>query len=181
MTIAPPEMLAVTYTQETNPAVGDDARWQELQQVLERALSRLARTASASKRDDLVQEGMLRLVRQQEPVNNSYVWKVAHSVVRDRQRRARRKPEHGEDGLRTATDGQPGPDRLAQSTEIRDKVRACLEAAPESRRDLLTLYLLGHPPKECSQLLGVTRKRAENAIYRGMSALRECLRSKGLG
>jgi len=177
MTVARREILLTP----TPPSMTtEETRWDELRAVLMRALTRLAPEVSPSERDDLVQEGMLRLVRGQRDVNNSYVWKVAWSVAQDRRRRRRRRPEHGEDGLTTAAADQPGPERLAASSEVRVSLTECLEAAPATRRDFLTLYLLGHPPSECAQLLDATKKKAENAIYRGLSALRECLAAKGV-
>lgn len=172
------EILLVTP--EPSPPPGDDARWDELRAVLHRALVRLAPRLSEAERDDLAQEGLVRLVRGGREVNNSYVWKVAWSVLQDRRRRRHRRPEHGEDGLRTASDDQPGPERLAESAELRGFLQECLAAAPASRRDFLTLYLLGHSPAECAERLDATRKKAENAIYRGLAALRECLASKGV-
>ena len=182
MTVTLAEFRFVTLpSHPPEPAeAADDPRWADRRAVLERALARLASRVSGPERDDLVQEGMVRLVRQSGEVNHSYIWKVAWSVVQDAKRRRRRKPEDGPEALHTAVDHGPDPARLAESAQVREALQGCLEAAPAARREFLTLYLLGHPPSECAQLLDATKKKAENAIYRGLSALRECLAAKGV-
>ncbi len=155
-------------------------RWSELHATLTRAVHRLAPAYLRAELDDMVQDGMVRLVNHDGHANNTYVWRVAWSVVQDHRRRRRRKPEHGEAGLRYVSDDAPGPERHAADHEVRGALAECLEAAPASRRDLLTLYLLGHTPGECAELLDVSRKTSENAIYRGLAALRACLEGKGV-
>ena len=113
-------------------------------------------------------------------MNATYVWRVAWSVVQDARRRRHRKPEHGEEALEREPSSSPSPEVHARTAELRQSLAECLELAPESRRDVLTLYLLGHTPLECAGMLGIAPKSSENAVYRGMSSLRACLESKGI-
>lgn len=159
----------------------DAQSWVDLRTQLRVAVWRLSPAYLRGDVDDLVQDGMLRLVRHDGSTNASYVWRVAWSVVQDAARRQRRKPEHGPDALETTPDRTfVSPEQHASDAQVRVHLNACLELTPETRRDLLTLYLLGHPLRECADLLGVPPKSAENAIYRGMESLRRCLESKGV-
>ena len=56
----------------------------------------------------------------------------------------------------------------------------CMTHLNEDRRVAVTMYLLGHNVPETAGLLGWTRKRVENLVYRGLAALRKCLEGKEL-
>jgi RNA polymerase sigma-70 factor (ECF subfamily) len=158
----------------------DDPDWSQRREQLTRAVRRLGSGFDDALVDDLVQQGMERLMRKPEAVNATYVWRTAWSVICDLRRRQRRRPEHGDKGLAFVEDQGPRPDASVAETDLRRALRACLEQAPESRREVLTLYLVGHGPTECAEMLNRTLKSCENAVYRGLEALRECLRSKGV-
>lgn len=154
--------------------------WSQRRDQLTRAVRRLGSGYDEAMVDDLVQQGMIRLMRKPEAVNASYVWRTAWSVICDFRRRRRRRPEHGDAALPFVKDEGPSPADTVVATDLRRALRDCLEQAPESRRDVLTLYLVGHGPTECADMLNRTLKSCENAVYRGLDALRECLRSKGV-
>jgi RNA polymerase sigma-70 factor (ECF subfamily) len=45
----------------------------------------------------------------------------------------------------------------------------------------VTLHLQGHSVPQVAGFFAWNTKRAENLVYRGLSDLRQCLESKGLG
>ncbi len=158
----------------------DPPDWSQRREQLTRAVRRLGSGFGPDQLDDLVQDGMVRLMRRPEQVNATYVWRTAWSVICDARRRRGRRPEHGEAALPFVEDQGPSAVEQLAAADLRSALRDCLEQAPESRREVLTLYLVGHPPTECATMLNRTLKSCENAVYRGLDALRDCLRGKGV-
>lgn len=112
-----------------------------------------------------------------------YLSRVAHSALVDEIRRRRCRPEESiEEEVEeksVATEGAD-PERGTLGRELGRGLRACLSALVEARRRACTLHLLGHGTMEVARLLGWEYKKAENAVYRGLTDLRLCLESKGL-
>lgn len=159
----------------------------ELRERMLRAVRRICPPWLADDAEDLVQEGMLRVMRLAErgngelKVTSTYLNKVAHSALVDeiRRRRQRREVAMGEeDGHLEIADGAV-PIEPALQQEIGTAIAVCLAEQEESRRRALTLYLLGHSVPEAARLLAWKAKRTENLIYRGLTALRACLTRAG--
>src|SRR3954451_10265093 len=74
----------------------------------------------------------------------------------------------------------PDPERASAGREAGRAIRDCLGRMVPPRRHAVTLNLQGHSVPEIGKLLGWTAKKAENLVYRGMSALRGCLGEKGI-
>ncbi|MCB9673505.1 MAG: RNA polymerase sigma factor [Alphaproteobacteria bacterium] len=138
--------------------------------------------------DDLVQTAVMKVMRsgkveERVEMNNAFVWRLAHSVVVDEIRRHRRRNETGIDP-RLPDPVEPSvranPEAMTGGREIGAEIVDCLSKMAPSRRRAVTLYLQGHSVPEAARLLGFTDKKAENLVYRGLSDLRGCLRSKGL-
>lgn len=159
----------------------------ELRERMLRAVRRICPPWLADDAEDLVQEGMLRVMRLEErgsgelKVTNTYLNKVAHSALVDeiRRRRQRREVAMGEeDGHLEMADGA-APIEPTLQQEIGAAIAVCLAEQEESRRRALTLYLLGHSVPDAARLLAWKAKRTENLIYRGLTALRACLTREG--
>ncbi len=159
-----------------------------LRQDLARALRRACPSWLESRRDDLLQQAMLRVVHVLEREENavlatSYLYRVAHAVVVDEVRRAQWRRESALDdgsGEAAAPSRDAGPEQRAQAVEIGRGIDGCLAALAEPRRLAVTLHLQGHTLAEAAGLLGWSVKRTENLTYRGLSDLRTCLAAKGL-
>jgi RNA polymerase sigma-70 factor (ECF subfamily) len=144
----------------------------------------------ASQADDIVQNGMLQLLRLEKrsegkrEFSSTYLKRVAHGVTVDEIRRISRRKEYlleeSGDVDGPGTSMNPAPDSMALSTEIGAAIRACLQKLVRGRRLAVTLYLQGCTIKELALSLGWTPKRADNLVYRGLADLRRCLTRKGI-
>ena len=178
--------------------IAENEMFDELRQQLARAVMRACPQWLAEQREDIVQEAMIRVMRQLErseerTLNASYLWRVGYSVTIDhiRKLRARREVSLGSSGdadgaggraIRDPEDEGAGasPERAALASEIRGTLGDCLAGLVEARRRAVTLYLLGHGVGEIASLLGCKYKRAENLVYRGLAQLRTCMAEKGV-
>ncbi len=170
-----------------------DARWTSLASAMARAVRRQCPAWLANHAEDIAQAALMKVVameRQREgvqPFTSFYLHRVAHSALVDEIRRRRRRHEVSldsdtEPGERAAVIEPPAagnPETDAASSELGVAIRDCLSAAPRDRRLALSLYLQGHTVPEAARVLGWSAKRAENLVYRGLAALRECLLRKG--
>lgn len=136
--------------------------------------------------EDIVQSALTQLLARTEAAGepmtfaSSYLWKVANHAVIDEIRRRQRRPEDLSDQSDAVVGGGNDPAQAEQSTRIRQGVRDCLSLAKSDRRAAVGLYLQGLRFAEVATALRCERKRAENLVYRGLAALRECLAGKGL-
>jgi RNA polymerase sigma-70 factor (ECF subfamily) len=166
--------------------------YSKLREDLVRAVTRLCPAWLSSQRDDLVQAAVMRvmqIVEQQgggEGVRSftlPYLYKVAHSALVDEIRRVRRRRESDLDEAEAApaaiTDHDP--ERIAASREIGRGIQDCLSQMTRERRLAVTLHLQGHSVPDAARVLDWPAKRTENLVYRGLAALRTCLKKKGMG
>jgi RNA polymerase sigma-70 factor (ECF subfamily) len=168
-----------------------DDEYQRLRSSLARALRRACPSWLDSRRDDLVQTAVLRVLdarprrEERDALSPSYMYRVAYAVVVDEMRRAqwrRETPIEQEDGpVLQAPARDAGPERVLQAREISSGIRECLSRLPLPRRLAVTLHLQGYSFAEASQTLDWSAKRTENLTYRGLTDLRACLAAKGLG
>ena len=162
------------------------AALQTLEPALRAEVSRRCPDFLRGQQDDLVQSGLLRLARaldRGQPLKRSYVNQVAWSVTVDAIRKARRTADQPTAEGAAALEGLQGgrsPEEAVAHHELQRALRDCLEALSQASKDVITLHLMGHTIRESSEMLGVTHKQADNRIYRGMAALRRCLRNKGV-
>ena len=142
---------------------------------------------------DIEQDAQLRLWRALESEREirdlaSYIYRIAATTTIDAIRRvkARREEqlrlagEDEEDGLQLETAPENAPDRLAETRQMVQKVRAALGRVAENRRSAVGLYLEGMNSQEIGELLGWTEAKARNLVYRGLSELRKHLREEGI-
>ena len=171
-----------------NPDTSRVLDMEEIRQTLERALARACPRALRAETDDLVQAALTRILETQAKKGPdavraaSYVWRTAFSVIADELRRRRRKPVAPLDPERMDPhDSGPSPEASAVSTEAGRALRDCLANLARPRQLAIMLHLQGQRLAEAAALLGWTVKRFENLLYRGLTELRGCLASKGVG
>jgi RNA polymerase sigma-70 factor (ECF subfamily) len=173
------------------PAVFGSGDYERLRARLARAVARTCPASLADRRDDLVQNALLRVVALQQrsagerTFSASYLYRAAHSALVDELRRVRRRrevPLEDQSAAGPATGTAPGPDpeHATHGRQIGRGLLACLQELPEQRRLAVTLHLQGHSVPEAARLLDWGTKRTENLVYRGLAALRACLAAKGL-
>jgi RNA polymerase sigma-70 factor (ECF subfamily) len=169
------------------------ARWTSLASAMARAVRRQCPAWLASHAEDIAQVALTKVIameRQREglqPFTSFYLHRVAHSALVDEIRRRRRRPEvsldseiePGEHAAVTEPPAAGNPETEAAARELGVAIRDCLSAATRDRRLAVSLYLQGHTVPEAARVLGWSAKRAENLVYRGLAALRECLLRKG--
>jgi RNA polymerase sigma-70 factor (ECF subfamily) len=171
-----------------DPREGPATDFERLRAHLSRAVARVCPRLLADRRDDLVQDCVLRvmdLVRRSEGekrLASSYLYKVAHSALIDEIRRIRRRREEPlDEGERVPTPSvHANPEAITAGREIGRGILDCLGRLNEDRRLGVTLYLQGHSVPEAARLLDWPAKRVENLVYRGLADLRQCLEGKGL-
>ncbi len=157
-----------------------------LHAVLSRAVRSVCPAWMAQRREDIVQNATVRVVRkwneteEPETLGASYLWRVAHSAVMDEIRHRRRHPE---DSWEVSPDkpaaDEHSPERRSDAADLRRAIEEGLRRLPEDRRRAVALYLLGHSLKETALLLGWTAKRVDNQRYKGLAALRSFLVEQG--
>lgn len=163
----------------------------EIQARLKRTIRKLCPPHMASHTDDVVQLAMLRVMRSAETHRDgegaeapsaSYLWKVAYTTTIDELRKVRSQ-QNTLGNAAQASAAEPSaflsPESTVEGKEIGGAIRDCIEVLHEDRRRAVVLHLQGHLVPEAASLLGWTRKRAENLVYRGLSDLRRCLATKG--
>lgn len=166
-----------------------DAEIHDLKRRVEVAVRRHCPGWLSTQADDIAQTVLTRLV---DRINKSeggrtfstiYLEKAAYGTMVDEIRRlSRRREETAGAGyvLDRAESTEFGPDRRAMSRDIAVGVRDCVARLARPRRLAVTLYLQGCRVPETAGMLGWSRKRVENLVYRGLADLRRCLLGKGL-
>ncbi|MEM1182727.1 MAG: RNA polymerase sigma factor [Acidobacteriota bacterium] len=169
----------------------DEPEYGEILARLERVMGRVCPPWLADQREDLVQLAALKVMeihRSRGPeteLSLSYFWRVAHSVVIDEVRRARRRreaPLESEPGRPQAPSQRPDadPERRARSGQLATEIWDCLGRLVEPRRLAVTLHLQGLAAAESAARLGFKTKKVYNLVHRGLDDLRHCLRQKEL-
>jgi RNA polymerase sigma factor (sigma-70 family) len=133
--------------------------------------------------DDLLQVTFMKVHRaraQYRPELKLMPWlfAVAARVRLDELRRRLRLPEDADEDAVARADEQ-APREAPQSTELKEAVRAALDALPESQRTVIHLHRYeGMTFAEISRVLGTTPGAVKLRAFRGYETLRE--RLKGL-
>jgi RNA polymerase sigma-70 factor (ECF subfamily) len=182
--ISGPELSSLQALSEQHAA--------RLRRDLEAAVASLCPPSLADRREDLVQDALLKvaqIVARSEPdpaepeLNATYLWRTAYSALVDELRRIRRRAEVNLDEAgpaETLASPHPGPADSSRSVEIRRALIECLNRLIEARRLAVILHLQGERPREAAELLGWPRKRVHNLTFRGIRDLRRCLAAQGM-
>ena len=157
---------------------------------LERTIRSLVPHQRGIDHDEVLQDVRLRVwkaLRRGRVVDSpaSYLYRAATTATIDAVRRVRARREEQMAGPEDATGGaaawrdpQPGPERVARSTELGDRVRRAIDELPENRRIAVKLHLQGFNTTEIGDFLGWTEAKSRNLVSRGMKVLRASLREE---
>lgn len=168
----------------------EDALVRVMRERLARAVVKVCPPDLAASVDDIVQLAIMRVLAVLqarassgegiEPPPASYLWKVAYTTTIDelRKMQSRERTRDRATGIVMPVE-EPRPDAAVAASEVSVALRGCLDALQEDRRRAVVLHLQGHTVPETGGLLGWSRKRAENFVYRGLADLRRCLSKKG--
>lgn len=163
-----------------------EARFSDIRDELARAVAATCPHWLADRRDDIVQNAVLKLVKAEAKSEGnrqfvrSYLWKVAYSALVDEINRVTSRKESAlEQALDNQISDRSDPRRETESRELGAAIQGCLRKLVAPRRRAVVLYLAGYGVPESAGLLGWRRKRVENLVYRGLANLRSCLRAKG--
>lgn len=170
-------------------ASSENATLRGIRQRLTRAINTVCPAAMAAHSEDIVQLAMLRVAKvmrnqgtEGAPLPASYLWRVAYSTTVDELRKSQSR-QKTVDRAAEASIAQPqgalAPDTSAEAEQLGSAIRDCLSGLGDNRRHAVSLYLQGHAVPETGSLLGWTRKKAENLVFRGLADLRRCLGGKG--
>ena len=162
--------------------------YERLRAQLSRAVARVCPRMLSDRREDLVQDCVLRVMdltkksEGERVLSPSYLYKVAYSALIDEIRRMRRRREEplAEEDAMPAGRVQGNPETAAASREIGRGVLDCLGGLNPDRRLGVTLYLQGHSVVEAARILAWPEKKTENLVYRALADLRDCLGAKGI-
>jgi RNA polymerase sigma-70 factor, ECF subfamily len=162
--------------------------YERLRTQLSRAVARVCPRMLSDRREDLVQDCVLRVMdltrksQEDRVLSPSYLYKVAYSALIDEIRRMRRRREAPlEEGDSVPTAAVHGnPEAVAAGQEIGRGVLDCLGSLQRDRRIGVTLYLQGHSVVEAARILEWPAKKTQNLVYRALADLRECLAGKGI-
>jgi len=131
---------------------------------------------------DVAQECLVRLWRHRERVEagagcRSWLLRSAHNLCIDRIRRKSSRPETSrDDDADEPTDGRPGPERLAASTEVGGRLeRALLALDHRDRAIVLLREVEGLSYEEIAQTLGLKLGTLKATLHRSREKLRIAL------
>jgi RNA polymerase sigma-70 factor (ECF subfamily) len=169
---------------------GDADAFRVLVERHSRALFRLAfrMTGSESDAEDVVQETFLRAYRQlgkfdERASFGTWLYRIAANysldLVRARIRRSEQSPglEPGaEDPVLSARSGDPAPDRLALSGEVREHLAAAMDELTAAERTAFVMrHFEGMSIEEVGRMLGCQPGAAKHSVFRAVQKLRRAL------
>lgn len=146
----------------------------ERQSVL-RYVRRLVGSESA---DDVAQKLWLKIqaVGDDPPIldKKAYLHRLAHNVAVDHVRSDQRQATIAEraEALLWGVDYELGPERIAESRETLERIRAAIATLPEPTRTILRLTRFeGRTQRETAEHVGVTTTTVENHLRRALALL----------
>ncbi|HZT29991.1 MAG TPA: sigma-70 family RNA polymerase sigma factor [Bryobacteraceae bacterium] len=179
------DVMAVEQAQ-----AGDREAFRVLVERHSRPAFRLAYRMTGNQQDaeDVVQESFLRAYRQLGRFDHrasfaTWFYRItvncALDVVRARQRRAAQpsSPDGNQpDALASLASADPGPDRMAMSGQIGERVaEAMRELSPNERHAFVLRHFEGVAIEEIGRLLGVAPGAAKHSVFRAVQKLRHAL------
>ena len=140
---------------------------------------------SASEAEDAAQESFLRLCERPQPLENVRGWmfRVAHNLARDEQRRHKRRPtealqdEHdvlefdSKVGRAELNDERPTPEEHLLQRRQDARLQAALSRLPEEQRQCLHLRAEGLKYREIGEVLDVGTSTVAEWIQKGLKQL----------
>src|SRR5579864_5970556 len=168
---------------------GDTEAFRALVDLHSRGLFRVAfrMTGNESDAEDVVQESFLRAYRQlgkfdERASFGTWLYRIAVNcaldLVRSKKRRAEQQPaeDSREDPVRLTASSQPGPERLALSGELRERVADAMNELSAAERSAFVLrHFEGMRIEEVSRVLGCQPGAAKHSVFRAVQKLRRAL------
>ena len=167
---------------------GDSEAFRALVERHSRSVFRLAFRMTGNEQDaeDVVQEAFLRAYKQLgrfESRANFGTWlyrivaNCSVDLMRAKQsRHDMTRSQSLDDAMELPSAETPGPDRLAQSAEVRGRVREALTALSPLERAAFTLrHHEGRSIDEISRMLGLGTSAAKHSVFRAVKKLRVAL------
>jgi RNA polymerase sigma-70 factor, ECF subfamily len=176
---------------------GDSDAFRVLVERHSRALFRLSfrMTGNESDAEDVVQETFLRAYRQLGKFDGranfgTWLYRIAANyaldLVRARSRRGEKIWEAGaaaggvregaSDPLLTSAAKDPGPERLAMSSQVRERVAEAMdELSPAERTAFVLRHFEGMCIEDVSRALGCQTGAAKHSVFRAVQKLRRAL------
>jgi RNA polymerase sigma-70 factor, ECF subfamily len=173
---------------------GDTDAFRVLVDRHSRSLFRLAFRMTGNEQDaeDVVQESFLRAFRQLPKFDDraafgTWLYRIATNCALDTVRSRRRRSEHmapqfGEDGVelddRVAAlpSGDPDPERITLSSEVRDRVSGAMnELSAVERTAFVLRHFEGMCIEEVSRVLECQPGAAKHSVFRAVQKLRRAL------
>jgi len=166
---------------------GDGEAFRLLVERHSRSVFRLAYRMTGNEQDaeDVVQETFLRAFKQLERFDHraqfgTWLYRIATNLCLDRLRSRKRYADIGDeenpDPMAQVQSGNPGPDRLALSGQLRDSVNLALDSLSAQERTAFVLrHYEGLPVEQIGATLGIGENAAKNSIFRAVQKLRRSL------
>ena len=177
----------------TKARLGDADAFRVLVERHGRPLFRLAFRMTGNQQDaeDVVQESFLRAWRQLGRFDDrasfgTWLYRIATNcsldVMRSRKRRAKQEagPEAAgsemEDPILSLPSGDPTPERVAMSGEVRERVAEAMNELSASERTAFVLrHFEGMRMEDISRVLGCQPGAAKHSVFRAVQKLRRAL------
>jgi RNA polymerase sigma-70 factor (ECF subfamily) len=163
---------------------GDSDGFRQLVEKHSRSVFRLAFRMTGNEQDaeDIVQETFLRAYRQLNRYESrssfgTWLYRIAANCSLDliRSRKHNRDRDDAE-VLQSVPASDPGPDRLALSSEVQERVTAAMaELSQQERTAFVLRHFEGLSIEEISGMLGVGGNAAKHSIFRAVQKLRKAL------
>jgi RNA polymerase sigma-70 factor (ECF subfamily) len=177
----------------TKARLGDADAFRVLVESHSRPLFRLAFRMTGNQQDaeDVVQESFLRAYRQlgkfdERASFGTWLYRIATNcsldVMRSRKRRAKQEagPETAfaemEDPVLSLPSGDPTPERVAMSGQVRERVAEAMDELSASERTAFVLrHFEGMRIEDVSRVLGCHPGAAKHSVFRAVQKLRRAL------
>jgi len=169
---------------------GDADAFRVLVERHSRLLFRLAFRMTGNQEDaeDVVQESFLRAYRQLPRFDGrasfgTWLYRIAANCALDLGRSRRRRWEQAapadaaaEDPLKAVPSADPTPERIALSSEVRERVTEAMNALSHTERTAFVLrHFEGMNIEEVSRVLGCHSGAAKHSVFRAVRKLRRAL------
>lgn len=163
---------------------GDSDSFRQLVEKHSRSVFRLAFRMTGNEQDaeDIVQETFLRAYRQLNRYESrssfgTWLYRIAANCSLDLIRPRKRSRDHDDpEVLQVMPATDPGPDRLALSGEVQQRLTAAMaELSQQERTAFVLRHFEGLSIEEISGMLGVGGKAAKHSIFRAVQKLRKAL------
>ena len=174
----------------TKARAGDADAYRVLVERHSRSLFRLAFRMTGNEQDaeDVVQESFLRAYRQigkfdERASFGTWLYRIAVNCSLDLCRSRKRRSEQMapadpemDDPILSLPSNDPTPDRMAMSSEVRERVAAAMNELSASERTAFVLrHFEGMCIEEVSRVLGCQPGAAKHSVFRAVQKLRRAL------